>query len=118
MTANLRMVRGDTMERCEAYIRKQIRDPDIQVRRIQGATPLLIPPRKARPGKWSVLPSGNLAECHHRPVYDDGLQRFPAFLPDRDHVLRFSAMELSKEERGEIPWFKRADSHGKSRKSR
>lgn len=103
MTANLRMVRGDTMERCEAYIRKQIRDPDIQVRRIQGSDPSPYSPSKGP--AWEVVRSSiretwpNAITAPYMMMACSDSRHFCRIC---DHVLRFSAMELSKEERGEI----------------
>ena len=82
MTANLRLVRGNSMDDCEAYLRRVIDDPDITVTRIQGERRLAVL-SGGRPGlgAGALRHRRNLARGGNGALYDDGLQRFPALLP-------------------------------------
>ena len=103
MTANLRLVRGDSMDDCEAYLRRVIDDPDITVTRIQGND--ASPYSPADGPAWELVRSAigeTWPEAVTAPYMMMACSDSRHFCRISEHVLRFSAMELSKEERGLI----------------
>ncbi len=103
VTANLRMIPGDTMDRCEAYIRKVIGDSDIHVRRIQGSDPSPCSPSQGE--AWDRVCSAihsTWPEAIAAPYMMVACSDSRHFCEICPNVFRFSAMELSKEERKEI----------------
>ncbi len=101
--ANLRLICGETVEGAKAYLEKVIANPDIQVDVVMGMNPSRISRTDDEPfqrlskairGTWTdavVSPYLMLAcsDSRHYGVLSD-------------HVYRFSAMALTKEERGLI----------------
>ncbi len=101
--ANLRLICGETVEGAKAYLEKVIKNPDIQVDVVMGMNPSRISRTDDEPfqrlskairGTWTsavVSPYLMLAcsDSRHYGVLSD-------------HVYRFSAMALTKEERGLI----------------
>ena len=101
--ANLRMCRGDTCESAVEYLRKTINDPDVQLRMVQGtdASPYADTStegwKKVKTAVREVWPEA-LVSPYLMVACSDSRH----FCRICDTVLRFSAMELSKEERGLI----------------
>ncbi len=101
--ANLRLICGETVEGAKAYLEKVIKNPDIKVDVVMGMNPSRISRTDDEPfqrlskairGTWTnavVSPYLMLAcsDSRHYGVLSD-------------HVYRFSAMALTKEERGLI----------------
>ena len=101
--ANLRLICGETVEGAKAYLEKVIQNPDIKVDVVMGMNPSRISRTDDEPfqrlskairGTWTnavVSPYLMLAcsDSRHYGVLSD-------------HVYRFSAMALTKEERGLI----------------
>jgi len=101
--ANLRLISGETVESAKAYLEKVIANPDIKVDVVMGMNPSRVSRTDDEPfqrlskairGTWTtavVSPYLMLAcsDSRHYGVLSD-------------HVYRFSAMALTKEERGLI----------------
>lgn len=101
MTANLRLSPRDTMESAETYLKKVMKDPDITVRKIQGTDPSPISPTGTP--QWERIRNAvreTWPEAIVSPYMMVACSDSRHFCQICDHVFRFSAMELSKEERG------------------
>ena len=101
MTANLRLSPRDTMETAEAYLRRTIGDADVSLRRIQGTDPSPISPTGTP--EWERLRAAvreTWPEAIVSPYMMVACSDSRHFCQISDNVFRFSAMELSKEERG------------------
>lgn len=101
MTANLRLSPRDTMESAEAYLKQVIADSDISIRRIQGTDPSPISPTNTP--QWEQVCAAvreTWPDAIVAPYMMVACSDSRHFCQICDHVFRFSAMELSKEERG------------------
>lgn len=103
MGANLRLVRGNSMDYCENYLRKVINDPDISIKRIQGNNASPYSPSEGP--AWERVRSAigeTWPDAVTAPYMMMACSDSRHFCRISENVLRFSAMELSKEERGLI----------------
>ena len=100
MTANLRLSPRDTMASAEDYLRRVIGDEDVSLRRIQGTEPSAVSPtgtpawERVRAAIRATWPEAIVSP--YMMVACSDSRHFCAIC---DNVFRFSAMELSKEER-------------------
>ncbi len=101
MTANLRLSPKDTMDTAVAYLRSVIGDEDIAVRCIQGTNPSPVSPTGTE--EWERVRAAlreTWPEALAAPYMMVACSDSRHFCKICGNVLRFSAMELSKEERG------------------
>ncbi len=103
MTANLRILRGETMDTATQYLKRIIKDADVELTRVQGTNPS--PYADVKSTQWALVKSavsetwpGVIVAPYMMVACSDSRH----FCKICDNVLRFSAMELSKEERGLI----------------
>lgn len=103
VNANLRLCRGDSCESAVAYLRKTVNDPDVELHMVQGtdASPYAATDtegwEKVKRSIKEVWPEA-LVSPYLMVACSDSRH----YCRICDTVLRFSAMELSKEERGYI----------------
>lgn len=72
------------MEYCIDYLKKIVGDEDIEVRAFRGMTLLPYSPSEGPAlGDCPLSYRRNLARGSYGSLYDDGLQRFQAFLQDK-----------------------------------
>lgn len=101
--ANLRLIGQETPESACQYLRKVIGDEDIQVEAVMGMSPSPVSPTDGKP--WQRLCSAIAATWPDAVVSPylmlacSDARHYSRFCPN---VYRFSAMALSKEERGMI----------------
>ena len=101
MTANLRLSPLDTMETAVERLRRVIGDPDVSVRTIQGTNPSPVSPTNTP--EWERLRRAirmTWPEAIVSPYMMVACSDSRHFCAISENVFRFSAMELSKEERG------------------
>lgn len=103
VSANLRLAGGDTEESALAYVRSLIQDGDVQVRETYGMAPS--PNSSTDSAGWKKLKRavsetwpGALVSPYLMVACSDSRH----YCAISDNVYRFSAMALSKEERGYI----------------
>lgn len=103
MTANMRIISGETVESTLDYVRKTVNDPDIKITCMEGNNPSAVSLtdcpqwddlQEAIAGTWK----GALVSPYLMFACSDS-RHYGAI---SDHVYRFSAMALSKEERATI----------------
>lgn len=103
MCANLRPIRGNSMEYCAGYLKKVIDDADIEVRCLQGNDASPYSPSEGL--AWEIVRSAigeTWPEAVTAPYMMMACSDSRHYCKISENVLRFSAMELSKEERGLI----------------
>lgn len=101
MTANLRLSPLDTMETAVERLRRVIGDPDVSVRTIQGTNPSPVSPTNTP--EWERLRRAirmTWPEAIVSPYMMVACSDSRHFCAISENVFRFSAMELTKEERG------------------
>lgn len=103
MTANLRIISGETVESTLAYIKKTVNDPKIEITCMEGCDPS--PVSRTDCPEWEQLSEaisttwqGTLVSPYLMLACSDSRH----YRDLSDKVYRFSAMALSKEERGTI----------------
>lgn len=103
MCANLRLIRGNSMKYCIDYLKKIVGDEDIEVRCLQGNDASPYSPSEGP--AWEIVRSAigeTWPEAVTAPYMMMACSDSRHFCRISENVLRFSAMELSKEERGLI----------------
>lgn len=103
ITANLRLVRGDTVESATEYLRKTIDNPRVELHVAMGMNPS--PYADTGSPAWAVVKEAIEAtwpEAVVSPYMMVACSDSRHFCRICDNVLRFSAMPLSKEERASI----------------
>lgn len=103
MAANLRLIGEDTVESAKAYLEKTIRNDKIRVDVIHGMNPSRVSTTEGEP--WQRLKkaiSGTWEGVVVSPYLMLACSDSRHYGPISDKVYRFSAMALSKEERGMI----------------
>ncbi len=103
VTANLRLLPGDTMVSSINYMTNLINDDEIKIRKIQGSDPS--PSANVKSPQWNLVKMAiqeNWSNVIVSPYLMVACSDSRHFCKICDNVLRFSAMELSKEERGLI----------------
>lgn len=103
MTANVRIVPGETMGSVEQHIKQVVKEKDVQVRRLQGNNPS--PCADVSSPQWALVKeavSETWPQVVVAPYMMVACSDSRHFCRICDNVLRFSAMELSKEERSRI----------------
>lgn len=103
MTANLRIVPGETVDTATEHLKKVMNDGDVEISRIHGTNPS--PFADVTSPQWALVKEavsetwpGVIVSPYMMVACSDSRH----FCKICDNVLRFSAMELSKEERGRI----------------
>ncbi|MBQ8600477.1 MAG: M20/M25/M40 family metallo-hydrolase, partial [Clostridia bacterium] len=103
MTANMRIISGETVESTLDYVRKTVNDPDIEINCMEGNNPSAVSQTDCV--QWDDLQEaiastwkGTLVSPYLMFACSDS-RHYGAI---SDHVYRFSAMALSKEERATI----------------
>ena len=103
VSANLRLISGETQESAIKYLEKVINNPEIKVERLAGYNPSSISEIDCY--QWNTLESviranwNNVLVTPYLMVACSDARHYSGFC---DNVYRFSAMELSKEERSTI----------------
>ena len=103
MTANLRIVRGETMDTVSEYLKQVMNDSDVEISRVQGTNPS--PYANITSTQWALVKAAvneTWPQVIVSPYMMIACSDSRHFCRICDNVLRFSAMELSKEERGRI----------------
>ncbi len=103
MTANLRIISGESVESTMAYIKKTVDDPQIKITCMEGCDPS--PVSKTDCGEWEQLSAairGTWPDALVSPYLMLACSDSRHYRDLSDKVYRFSAMALSKEERGSI----------------
>lgn len=103
MVANLRLMCGDTIESAEKYLKDTIGDDSVRTEVLYGMNPSPISETEGE--EWERMKSA-IARTWQGAVVSPYLMLACSdsrhYGEISDHVYRFSAMELSKEERGSI----------------
>lgn len=103
MHADVRILSGETMDGATQYLKAALKDDSIEIRRVTGCEPSPVSPadgeawERVRRAILSTWP-GVVVSPYMMVARSDSSN----YCRISDHVLRFSAMELSKEERGKI----------------
>ena len=103
MVANLRIMCGETVQSAVSYLKKTVRDDDISVDVIYGMNPSRV--SRAEGKEWDFLKNailqtwGNILVSPYLMLACSDSRHYGEI---SDCVYRFSAMELTKEERGRI----------------
>ena len=103
MTANLRIISGETVESVLDYIRKTVNDPQIEISLMEGCDPS--PVSQTDCEEWNQLSNairGTWENVLVSPYLMLACSDSRHYRDLSDKVYRFSAMALSKEERGSI----------------
>lgn len=103
VSANLRLVRGDTTQGAVEYLKSVVGDPDVEVAMVQGEE--ASPYADIKSPQWALVKTAiqeTWPEVLVSPYMMVACSDSRHFCKICDNVLRFSAMELSKEERGRI----------------
>ncbi len=103
MTANLRIIPGETVDSTLKYLRRTVKDPQVEISLMDGNEPSPISDTHCT--EWEELKEaisatwpGSLVSPYLMLACSDSRH----YGPISDKVYRFSAMALSKEERGTI----------------
>ncbi len=103
MTANMRIISGETVESTLEYVRKTVNDPQVKVSCMEGCDPSAISETDCE--QWTHLQEAIAATWENTlvsPYLMLACSDSRHYGRISDHVYRFSAMALSKEERGTI----------------
>ena len=103
MGINVRLMGGDTMESAQAYLRKVIANDKISIRVVDGGDPSAV--SETSGPAWETLKRAirqTWPEALVAPYLMMAGSDSRNYCAISDHVYRFSAMHLSKEERGMI----------------
>lgn len=103
MTANLRIISGESVESTLEYIRKTVNNPQIEINLMEGCDPS--PVSQTECEEWDQLSAairGTWANVLVSPYLMLACSDSRHYRDLSDKVYRFSAMALSKEERGTI----------------
>jgi carboxypeptidase PM20D1 len=103
MTANLRIISGETVDSTMEYIRKTVADPAIEISLMEGCDPS--PVSQTECPEWQDLSAaigGTWSDALISPYLMLACSDSRHYRDLSDKVYRFSAMALSKEERGSI----------------
>lgn len=101
--ANFRLMSGDTIESALEYVKKTINDPDIELNLLHGMNPCAISVTDtAGYAKLKTAIEQTWNDAVVSPYLMLQCSDSRHFTKISDKVMRFSAMELSKEERGLI----------------
>jgi carboxypeptidase PM20D1 len=103
MTANLRIISGETVDSTLEYIRKTVADPSIEISLMEGCDPS--PVSRTDCPEWAQLAeaiSATWKGCLVSPYLMLACSDSRHYRDLSDKVYRFSAMALSKEERATI----------------
>jgi carboxypeptidase PM20D1 len=101
--ADVRILSGETMDEAEARVRRAVKDPSVEVRRVKGCEPSSVSPSEGQAWehvRQSILETWpGVVVSPYMMVARSDSSHYCALC---ENVLRFSAMELSREERGRI----------------
>lgn len=101
--ANLRLIGNETVESAQAYLRRVISDDRVKVELVQGMNPSPISRTDGEPfARLSQAIRATWADAVVTPYMMLACSDSRHYGQISDHVYRFSAMALSKEERGLI----------------
>ncbi len=103
MTANMRIISGETMESTLDYVRKTVNDPNIEIKCMEGSNPSAISITDCE--QWKQLEqaiAGTWKDTLVSPYLMLACSDSRHYCRISDYVYRFSAMALSKEERATI----------------
>lgn len=103
MTANMRIISGETVESTLAYVRKTVNDPAIEITCMEGNNPSAV--SRTDCPQWTQLQeaiAGTWKGALVSPYLMFACSDSRHYGAISDHVYRFSAMALSKEERATI----------------
>ncbi|MBQ7936560.1 MAG: M20/M25/M40 family metallo-hydrolase [Clostridia bacterium] len=103
MTANMRIISGETVESTLEYVRKTVNDPHVEIKCMEGCNPSAISITDC--AQWKQLEeaiAGTWEGALVSPYLMLACSDSRHYGRISDHVYRFSAMALSKEERATI----------------
>jgi carboxypeptidase PM20D1 len=103
MRANIRLIGGDTSESAIEYLKSVVANPDVRFRAVYAMNPS--PQSKTDGHHWELLKnaiSRTYPEALASPYLMLACTDSRQYCRISDHVYRFSAMELSKEEHGTV----------------